>query len=384
MRIGLVIEHFDPRRGGAERWTCQLAEQLLARGHDVHVVAGDTQPEGPPLPVHFHPLPGKHTRLGFAAAAEDKLRRLPLDVIHDMGAGWYADVLLSHDGVRFAQWEQKVRMLPAWTRPIKRAMIRHLPRYESFRRLIARQVSEPHRIIMALSRMVADDYRRFLGVGDERLRLIYNGVDARRFTPDDRKQHRQPTRRELGVGEGEVLLLFVGHDFVRKGLATLLRAMGRLARGGLPLRLAVVGGKRIAPYRRLAERHGAGASVRFVGPVADPTPYYAAADAYVLPTFYDPCSLGVLEAASAGLPCITTRMNGAGELLTEGVSGYVIDDPADDAALAERLSRVTDTNRCQAMGAAARQMALQNTFERNVENVLGIYAEVAGRRRRAA
>ena len=43
-------------------------------------------------------------------------------------------------------------------------------------------------------------------------------------------------------------------------------------------------------------------------------PYYAAADLYVHPTFYDPCSLVVLEAAACGLPIITSRYNGAAEL----------------------------------------------------------------------
>ena len=71
-------------------------------------------------------------------------------------------------------------------------------------------------------------------------------------------------------------------------------------------------------------------------------PYYAAADALVLPTYYDPCSLSVLEAAASGIPSATTRFNGAGELLTEGVDGFVLDDPADDRQLAQRLQELLE------------------------------------------
>ena len=104
------------------------------------------------------------------------------------------------------------------------------------------------------------------------------------------------------------------------------------------MRLAVVGGNRRSRSLRLtgAQR----AAVTLVGTVDDPVPYYAAADAFVLPTFYDPSSLSVSEAAAAGLPSVTTRFNGAAELLTDGVDGFVLDDPADDGALADRLGRL--------------------------------------------
>ena len=64
-----------------------------------------------------------------------------------------------------------------------------------------------------------------------------------------------------------------------------------------------------------AARLGLANRATFLGTVSDLTPYYAAADAYVHPTFYDPCSLVLLEAAASGLPIVTTRRcNGATEL----------------------------------------------------------------------
>jgi len=384
MRVGLVIEHFNPHRGGAEQWTWQFTEQLLAAGCEVHVVAGCFAESTRSMPIVRHRTPPVRSRLGFATAAEDVLRGLALDVIHDMGSGWYCDLFESHDGSRFAQWEQKLRVLPPWARPVKQGLISVLPRYREFRKLLARQFADPGRLILALSRMVADDYVRYHGVRPEQIRLIHNGVDTKRFSPDHRAEHRDAVRRELGVDPDEMLLLFVGHDFQRKGLATAIRATGRLVAKGVPVRLVVVGGRRSPRHLWLARRWGAGGAVTFVGSILDPVPYYAAADVYVLPTFYDPCSLGVIEAAASGLPSVTTSKNGAGELLTHGLDGLIIEDPADDEQLADHLAVLADPELRGRMGRAARQLALRNTLGRNCERILDVYREIAGRHRRAA
>ena len=114
--------------------------------------------------------------------------------------------------------------------------------------------------------------------------------------------------------------------------------------------LLVLGGKRLGPFRRFANRLGLEHRVSFLGPVEDITPYYAAADVYVQPTFYDPCSLVVLEALACGLPVITSRFNGAAELMTADVHGYIIDDPANERLLAEQMSKLLDRRQREQMG----------------------------------
>jgi UDP-glucose:(heptosyl)LPS alpha-1,3-glucosyltransferase len=384
MKIGLVIEHFNPQRGGAEQWTYQFAERLLAGGHEVHVVAGVFSESTNAMPILRHHLPRTRSRLDFAAAAEQKLRGLSLDVIHDMGSGWYCDVFESHDGSRYAQWEQKLQTLPRCLRPIKRRMTRVLPRYQEFRKLLVRQFADPGRIILALSRMVASDYLRYHGVHPEQIRLIYNGVDTERFSPDHRAKYRESLRRELGVDDDETLLLFVGHDFQRKNLATAIRATARLVRAGEAVRMVVVGGHKSWRHIQLARRLGAGRQITLAGSILDPVPYYAASDIYVLPTFYDPCSLGVLEAAASGLPSVTSRFNGAGEMLTHGRNGQVMDDPADDEELAHLLRPLLDRETCENMGRAARHLALKHTLQRNCDEIVDVYQDIAGVMRRAA
>ena len=382
MKVGIAIEYFDPHRGGAEQWTYQFAERLLSRGHQVHVAAQEFSSAGLELPIVAHRLGRIRSRLGRAEAAEATMRGLRLDLVHDMGMGWYCDVFHSHDGSRFAQWEAKLRALPGWLRPAKRGMLCALPRYREFARLVARQFEDRGQLVVALSQMVARDYQHHHNVPAEQIRLVYNGVDTARFSPDRRAEYREAVRARLGVSAEEMLVLFVGHDFKRKGLETAVRAIGRLTGARHPVRMAVVGGKRLGSARRDVARRGLQEAVIFVGSVADSVPYYAAADVYVLPTFYDPCSLGVLEAAASGLPCLTTRPNGAGELLTDGVEGYVLPDPADDRQLAARLGVLLDDTRRRPMGEAARRLALRHTIERNCDQMVDLYHEALGRRSR--
>ena len=134
----------------------------------------------------------------------------------------------------------------------------------------------------------------------------------------------------------------------------------------------------------MARRWGVGDKVTFVGPVNDVAAYYAAADLYVHPTFYDTCSLVVLEAAASGLPLITTRINGAAELLTDGIDSILLSDPADVTRLCAALKTLLDPAGRRRMGEAARQTALRHPFRRNVDQLLAIYREVGTSRRRAA
>ena len=124
MRIALVIDHLDPRRGGAEQWTFQHAERLLARGHEVHVVAQGVNGPAAQLEIVPHLIGPIRPVLRRAAAAEEALKRLKVDMVHDIGLGWHSHVLQSEDGSRLAQWEQKLLLLPLRQRPLKRAMLR--------------------------------------------------------------------------------------------------------------------------------------------------------------------------------------------------------------------------------------------------------------------
>ncbi|MGA2063451.1 MAG: glycosyltransferase family 4 protein [Thermoguttaceae bacterium] len=380
MRIGLVLDRFEPSRGGRERWTYAFAQRLAARGHEVHVVARRLGEAALRLPAALHRVTCERSGLAFAEAARQALEPLALDVVHDMGTGWFCDVFQPHGGTWASVNDRKLLFVPPWLRWLKRGANRLLPRQRRFRKLMALQYAERGQAIVALSRLGAADFTRFHGVAPERIRVIYNGVDGERFSPARCAPHRDEARRRLGTGPETVLALLVAHNFRLKGVATLLGAMARLAAQRLPVQLVVVGGGKLDPWRQQARRLGLDERVTFVGQVDDPVPYYAAADLYVHPTFYDPCSLVVLEAAACGLPVLTSRYNGAAELFREGHEIALISDPADCGELAGAMRELLDAATRGRMGAAARQTALAHSFERNVDEILAVYAEVLRQR----
>ncbi len=180
-------------------------------------------------------------------------------------------------------------------------------------------------------------------------------------------------------------MLFVAHNFALKGLPTLLQAVGHLRKQrSQSVRLVAVGGKPERKYFRQAEQYGAAGGVEYLGAVADTAPLYAAADVFTLPTWYDSCSLVVLEALAAGLPVITTSHNGASEIMTDGQNGFVIQNPGDWEQLARHLEALTDRATRFRMGVAARKLAEQYPLEANYQQVLNLWQQVAGRFRRAA
>jgi UDP-glucose:(heptosyl)LPS alpha-1,3-glucosyltransferase len=221
---------------------------------------------------------------------------------------------------------------------------------------------------------VADDYQRRHRIHADQIKVIYNGVDCQRFSPAHRASYRALVRRELGVDDSALLLLLAAHNFRLKGVPELLALAARLNANKRPVHVAVAGGKRVEKWRRTAKQLGLAGRVSFVGTIGNLVPYYAAADAYVHPTYYDPCSLVLLEAAASGLPIVTTRRyNGAVELFREDDEILVANDPTASSALYERVDALFDDRLRAKLSAAARRVALRNPIERNVAEIARLY-----------
>jgi UDP-glucose:(heptosyl)LPS alpha-1,3-glucosyltransferase len=383
MRVGIAIERFDPARGGAERWTYDYAEHLRRRGCEVHVVAQEISLESERMAIVPHRLGRISSVLRRAEAYAETFRRLDLDVVHDMGVGWHADFLQPHGGCWPAVVEAKRRLEPSWLGAVKRRLDPWLPRHRARAELLRRQCAADNLTFVALSHKVAGEYRE-AGFPAERIRVIHNGVDLRRYSPQLCEPFREATRRRLGVGPETVLALMVAHNLTLKGIRTLLESLRRLAPRKLPLHVLIVGGRRLGSWRRRVGAWGLESQVTLVEPQQKILPYYAAADLLVHPSFYDSCSLVLLEAAACGLPAIATRQNGAAELFEHGAEAMILDDAADAEGLAESLCRlVADADLRRRMGRAARQAMLPHSQQRNFDEIFGLYARRTAYRRAA-
>ena len=123
--------------------------------------------------------------------------------------------------------------------------------------------------------------------------------------------------------------------------------------------------------------------VLFVGSVNDPRPYYGAADFLLLPTKRDTCSLVVLEALAMGLPVVTTRQNGASDVVEDGKQGIIVEH-GDEAGLSGALEAMLDAGRLREMSRAALAMRAGLSFERHAERIEEVYEQVMNARRKGA
>jgi glycosyltransferase involved in cell wall biosynthesis len=159
-----------------------------------------------------------------------------------------------------------------------------------------------------------------------------NPVDLERLQPSI-EFDRADFRRGLGLNPQDVVLVFVamGH-FERKGLPLLFEALVKLQEPRL--KLVVVGGEPdlVAVYRQRAGRIGLNGRVIFVGIQRDVRPYLWAADAFVLPSFYETFSLVSFEAAAAGLPLVVTPFYGVEEFIQDRRNGVLVNHTAEGVA----------------------------------------------------
>jgi len=333
VRLAIVRQRYTPF-GGAERFVENALSALAARGVELSLFTRHWPRGGAGL---FHPLilnPPYLGRLsrdaGFARAVRRAVARSGTMLVQSHERIDCCDIYRAGDGLHSVWLDERL----ASAGPLARLRVRASPyhRYllEAERRLFA---SRRLRTVICISRMVQDDVRERFGLPVERLPIIYNAVDGDVYSPR-LAAHRAATRASLRIDDERIVFLLVGSGYERKGVG---RAIEALARVPAPAHLVIVGHDRDpARYRGLARRRGVEARVTFAGPQADPRPFYGVADAFVLPTLYDPLSNAVLEALACGLPVITSRRCGAGELVAAFDAGTVC-DARDIAAIAQAM-----------------------------------------------
>jgi len=389
MRIALTYQRVDPTKGGAETYLIDLGTRLVAAGHRVSLFANEWRTETLPAGVTTHHVPlggmSKRERIrSFATNSEQAL--IAADADFDCSVGfintWCQDVLIPQGGVHDASLEANAKRFPAGWR--RRAYIlgkQANPKRRLYRSIEAKQY-DPSRgtQIIAVSRMVQRHLERFQGVSPDRVDVIPNAIDASRLAVPDPVATRREFRVRFGLGDNDLVALFVGHNYALKGLGPLLQALALRSRrnpAGRPIHLVACGGADVGPYQRLVKSLDLTRVVDLAGFQPDIRPPFWGSDFFVSPTYYDPCSLVVFEALACGLPVITTACNGAGELITEGHEGFVISHPDARDELADVMDRMVDDAARARMSAHATALGREQSFDRHVDRLLAVFERVA-------
>lgn len=363
-RIGLVLLHGDADRGGAERYTAQLAATLRHELH-VSVIAGDFADNWPADAGEAIPLGlSGATRSGvyrsFTAGLRGHLATAGYDVVHAMlpvPAG-LCNIYHPHAGIAARRTGSRQAW---WTNPRRRLFAR------TERDLLTRPRPP---IVLTLSGLVEEELLwAHPALPRDRIRRLFNGVDLDHFSPE-----RPPLdRAALDATADEVLALFVANNFELKGLFPLIESLAGVA--DPRLKLLIVGRDDPAPFLHRARQLGVADRLHFAGSRDDLARLYTTADLLVLPTRRDSCSLVVLEALASGLPVVSTRTNGACEIMIDGREGLVLDRWDDVDAIAQALRRLLEPKTRAAMRAAAIDLRPALSWSQHVGTLRSIYAE---------
>lgn len=225
--------------------------------------------------------------------------------------------------------------------------------------------------VICISEMIRDEMLSHFPIDPAKLHVIYNAVDTSRFSPELR-EHRTAIFERYGIPQESNLFVFIGSGFDRKGLAPAIEALAGLHDS---THLLVVGkDKRAKQYEQLAQRLCPG-RVHFAGPQKDPRPFYGAADAFILPTLYDPLSNAVLEALACGLPVVTSFKCGAGEIVAAHAAGFR-SDARDIPAMTSNMTRLLDPGTRQQCAENARRAALTLSSEAMTSRLLDLYSSL--------
>jgi len=329
-QLAIVTRNFSKIGGGAESLAVSLATSMLGEC-DITVVSQgfDQSPalfkhiQVPKLPFHSRWI----NQLWFSWHSK-RLTQHGFDVVHSYENVTHGDVQTVSVKTVHASLMQ---------RGMSKVRIALSPRLLAYLWLEKKRLYSPGHHSVFVSQFVHDETLQIMP-GISSASVIPPGVDipAQMLTATEK----MTARTNLGLNPSIMTVGFVGHDFKKKGLGTLLKGAALLP---FDVQVVVFGDTAQADrYIDLVQALGAGKSCRFMGVVSDMPAAYAAMDCLAHPTTQDVFPMVLLEAMAKHVPVITTNdpYNNMGSLLVNHQDAILLPDPDDMEGMAEALSQI--------------------------------------------
>lgn len=368
----MVVSGYN-KIGGISRCVVELTERFV-KDNEVHLITSDYSHYTPNLIVHKKPLITNFFHLRFlsdvyfstkyAKRIKDKFN---IDIVHSNDDSLLCDIVTKHSchkawNEHYKSWGM-IQNIRSVIDPLNRI---GLP-------IEKRALEKVSKKIISVSEGVKREILENYNVPEEKITVIPNGVDLEEFKPYPQK--RIEIRNQYNIDENDIVLLFTGYEFRRKGLEYVIKALPDIDKN---VKLFAVGKSNPKPFQKLANELGVSDTVIFTGFVPEIKDYYAASDIFVFPTAYEAFSLATLEAVASGLPILATEVNGTEELIDDGHNGFFIKrDPAD---ISEKINiLIEDKSLRKQMGKNARKTAKNYSWDEIARRTLEVYEEVAKR-----
>jgi len=376
LKIAILVRRFITT-GGMERYCVEVARRLAVK-HDVHVFTQEWTWDGAEK-ITFHRIPKFFTKpsflnlLLFSYLTRKKLDE-SFDIIHSHERVTHFDTLTVHCPcfrTYITEEESPLKRILIWL------SVAVSPRKMAYLWLENRQFAyNRKRLLIAVSDQVKRNVRANYPLPDEYFGLAFPGVDGSLIKEEYNIEKREIERKRLGINKDDLVILFVGTEFRRKGLDALLRGFAMVARNDMKLVIAG-GGEKKRRYKNLVKELGIVDHVIFLGLVEEMENIYAISDIYILPSLSEPAGMAPIEAMAAGIPTIisSSRYAGSAERINDG-EALILENPDQPRHIADALSRLMDRNLRKDLGAKGRELAKHLTWDQTTEDTLDVYHRI--------
>lgn len=318
MKLAFVLFHYFPY-GGLERDMLAIASACAARGHQVVIYTREWVGQHPAnIEVKELAVKGftNHGRaMNFIKAWQQAVRKAPVDQVIGFNKMPGLDIYFAAD-VCFAQKAFEER---GW-------LYRQTSRCRKFLQLEEAVFGTDSKTrIMLIASTQISSFKRYYQTPDDRLYLLPPGIRRDRVMPEHYWEVRKTLRSQYDLHEDTFLLLMVGSDFQRKGVALAIKALA-----GLPedlrrrTRLWVAGQGNPQKYNKLAEALGVNEKIAMLGARDDVPQLMWAADMFLHPAYSEAAGAVLLEAVVAGLPVVATDVCGYADFIRQMNMGRVM------------------------------------------------------------
>jgi L-malate glycosyltransferase len=284
------------------------------------------------------------------------------------------DILHLHSPYVAAIARLVVRTLPRSKRP-RVISTEHVPWFGYVRptRILNGATFRLDDVHLAVSHAVRDSIPDSLR---DDVEVIVHGIALDRVRSES--VNRDLARRELGIGDDEILIGTVANFRAQKGYPNLLATAHILQIRGLPVRFVAVGqGPLERQIRGIHEKLGLGDRFLLVGAHDNPAHILAGCDLFVLASLYEGLPLAMMEAFALGLPVVVTNVPGIKEGLTDGSEGLLVPVSRPDHLAWAIEELITDPERMKRMSEAALLRSRDYDISRAVTRTEAIYTELA-------
>lgn len=364
----IILKKNLASRGGLENQTFQIASAFQKKGFDVtFLTSGKIDPYFQNAVFQFHSFPLKSGMnflkiYEFDRHCQNFLKSNPAKIVFGMERNRFQTHIRLGNGIH-------------------RAYLNHIGQFEGIGQRFSHLFNPGHhtflsfekaalehpdlQVIIANSTMVQKEITQYYNVDPSKIHVLHNGVDWQGMQTDfDTK----PDFTRFGLDPLKFQFLFVGHNYKRKGLDLLLKALSKLKN----YQLSVVGRDRnLAYYQNLAKSLKIEKNIFFFGPQENVRPFYQIADCLVIPSLYDPFSNATVEALAMGVFVVSSKTNGGHEILNI-LNGSTIEALASIESIEESLNLALKNKKTKESAARIRDSVKHLDFSNQLDQLVRI------------